>query len=197
MRSCAPFCSGWPGTIRSILMPSWIHHSDNLESLARPGDPSGRRYDRERDASIRPRAVVFRSPIRRGCPRSFDLRQSLFLYVRYFGAETEGGYQVTGCAHFSAVVAAWLAWLPLPEAIFGRTFGKWVFDLRVVDSSGRAASAGQAFLRRLLDPIDLLFFFGLVAFVVAKTNAQGQRVGDLIAKTQVIDVLTTGNAGSR
>src|SRR4051794_27049336 len=47
IRSCAPFCSGCRGTIRSTLMPSRIHYSESLESLARPGDPNGLQlYDR-------------------------------------------------------------------------------------------------------------------------------------------------------
>jgi uncharacterized RDD family membrane protein YckC len=50
----------------------------------------------------------------------------------------------------------------------------------------RAVSAGQAFLRRLFDPIDLLFSLGVVALVVAGTNPQWQRVGDLVGKTRVI-----------
>jgi uncharacterized RDD family membrane protein YckC len=113
-----------------------------------------------------------------------------FLYVRYFGTDTGDGYEATGCADVVAVVAAWLAWLPLPEAVFGKTLGKWAFDLRVVDINGQPATAGQAFLRRLFDPVDLLFFFGPVAFVVAKTNPQAQRVGDLVAQTRVVDDAT-------
>jgi uncharacterized RDD family membrane protein YckC len=109
------------------------------------------------------------------------------LYILYFGAATEDGYQLSGCAHFLALVAAWLGWLPLPEAVFGRSFGKWAFGLRMVDVTGQAAAAAQAFLRRLLDPIDLLSAFGLVGLIVAKTNPQDQRLGDLIAKTRVVD----------
>lgn len=109
-----------------------------------------------------------------------------FAYVRYFGSPTADGYQVSGCGYNLGLVTAWVLWLPLPEAVLGRTFGKWACDLRVVDLSGLKITAGQAFLRRLLDPIDFFTFFGLVGFIVAKATPLNQRVGDLVAKTRVV-----------
>ena len=35
MRSCRPFCCGWPGLIRSISMPSLSHQTESLERLKR------------------------------------------------------------------------------------------------------------------------------------------------------------------
>jgi uncharacterized RDD family membrane protein YckC len=109
-----------------------------------------------------------------------------FGYLRYFGSPTDEGYQVEGCGHLLALAGVWALWLPLPEAVFGRTFGKWACDLRVVSMNGGTVTAGQAFLRRLLDPVDLFFFFGLVGYIVAKTNPLNQRIGDLVAKSRVI-----------
>lgn len=109
-----------------------------------------------------------------------------FAYARYFGSPTDEGYQVHGCGHISVLAGAWLVWLPIAEAIFGRTFGKWACDLRVVSLNGGAITMGQAFLRHALDPVDLFSFFGLVGYIVAKTNPLNQRVGDLVAKTRVI-----------
>ena len=76
---------------------------------------------------------------------------------------------------------------PLAEALWGRTFGKWACDLRVVALNGHPVATGQAFGRRVLDPVDLLVFFGLVAFIVSKTNPLSQRLGDLVARTRVVD----------
>jgi uncharacterized RDD family membrane protein YckC len=109
-----------------------------------------------------------------------------YAYVRHFGSPTDTGYRVQGCGHFLLLVGLWGLWLPLPEVVFGRTFGKWACDLRVVNLNGGAITMGQAFLRRMLDPVDFFSFFGLVGFIVAKTNPLNQRVGDLIAKTRVI-----------
>jgi len=110
------------------------------------------------------------------------------LYIYHFGSETGEGYQVQGCGHATVLLTVWIVCFPLPEAVFGRTLGKWGLDLRVLGIDGRRATAGQAFLRRAFDPIDLLPFFGIVAYIVAKTNAQHQRLGDLVAKTRVDSV---------
>ncbi len=109
-----------------------------------------------------------------------------FAYIRYFGSPTDEGYQVQGCGHISVLAAAWVVWLPVAEAIFGRTVGKWACDLRVVNLNGGAITMGQAFLRHVLDPVDLFSFFGLVGYIVARTNPLNQRVGDLVARTRVI-----------
>jgi uncharacterized RDD family membrane protein YckC len=108
-----------------------------------------------------------------------------FGYIYYFGSESGEGYEVQGCGHFLFLVAAWIAWLPFTEACFGRSLGKWGLDLRVVNLNGTPIRPVQAFIRHALDPIDMSFF-GLVGIIVAKTNALGQRVGDLVAKTRVV-----------
>ena len=110
-----------------------------------------------------------------------------FAYARYFGVETDEGFQLSGCGHMLAVVAAWVVLVPLPEGIWGRTIGKWACDLRVAGLNNRRVTMGQAFTRRMLDPVDLLAFFGLVAYIVAKNTPLHQRLGDLVAKTQVVE----------
>jgi uncharacterized RDD family membrane protein YckC len=110
-----------------------------------------------------------------------------FAYARYFGVETDEGYQVSGCGHMFAIVAAWVVLFPLPEGIWGRTIGKWACDLRVAGLNNRPVTMGQAFARRMFDPVDLLTFFGLVAYIVARNTPLHQRVGDLVAKTQVVE----------
>src|ERR1700746_1053204 len=35
MRSCRPFCCGWPGLMRSMAMPSLSHQTESLERLKR------------------------------------------------------------------------------------------------------------------------------------------------------------------
>jgi uncharacterized RDD family membrane protein YckC len=108
-----------------------------------------------------------------------------FAYIRIFGFETESGYQVQGCAHTLPLAVLWFALFPLPEAVFGRTLGKWGTDFRVVTLTNGPINIGQAIVRRLFDSIDLSFF-GLVGYLVAKSNPLNQRVGDLVAKTRVV-----------
>lgn len=114
-----------------------------------------------------------------------------FAYARYFGVETDEGFQLSGCGHILTVVAAWVVLLPLPEGIWGRTLGKWVCDLRVAGPNNRPVTMGQAFTRHMFDPVDLLAFFGLVAYIVARSNPLHQRLGDLVAKTQVVEEAAT------
>src|SRR5579871_4048659 len=35
MRSCRPFCCGWPGLMRSMAMPSLSHQTESFERLNR------------------------------------------------------------------------------------------------------------------------------------------------------------------
>lgn len=108
-------------------------------------------------------------------------------YTRYFGVETDEGYQVEGCGHVLILLAFYLVWLPLPEALVGQTLGKRFAGLRVVNLTGGSVGFSQSVVRHLFDVVDL-FFFGLVGYVVAKSNPLHQRVGDLVAKTRVITV---------
>jgi uncharacterized RDD family membrane protein YckC len=91
----------------------------------------------------------------------------------------------------------------------GRTFGKWVCGLRVIDIEGRPSSGGRAFIRNLLRAADLMPFAaingildtmfdveglppmymipsGMVAFVSMACTRRMQRLGDLAAGTMVV-----------
>jgi hypothetical protein len=59
--------------------------------------------------------------------------------------------------------------------------------LQVVTKNGNSISFGQALKRHLVDMIDF-FFFGIPAFITIKNTPDHQRLGDLLAKTIVIDV---------
>ena len=68
----------------------------------------------------------------------------------------------------------------------GRTLGKRVFGLRVVDARGLKLTFGQVVLRNLLRAVDFLpagYFIGGVASVL---SPRCQRLGDLAAGTVVI-----------
>jgi uncharacterized RDD family membrane protein YckC len=75
-----------------------------------------------------------------------------------------------------------LIYFPLLEARFGRTLGKHVMRIRVVDESGRPIRLGQAIIRRLSYYFDLLV---LDAIFVPFTERK-QRGLDILAKTIVV-----------
>ena len=68
----------------------------------------------------------------------------------------------------------------------GRTLGKRVLGLRVLDDRGLRLRFSQVLLRNLLRPVDALPFCYLVGGVVAFLNRHCQRLGDLAAGTVVV-----------
>ena len=74
--------------------------------------------------------------------------------------------------------------------VFGTSPGKRLLGLRVVDASteeaGRSPSFGQRILRNV--PLLLVGLMWIVEFVAAKDDVKLRRYGDMLAKTEVVDV---------
>jgi uncharacterized RDD family membrane protein YckC len=68
----------------------------------------------------------------------------------------------------------------------GRTLGKRLLGLRVLDLEGRPLSFGQALLRNLLKAIDRLPLFYGLGGAAALLSPRWQRLGDLAAGTVVL-----------
>lgn len=68
----------------------------------------------------------------------------------------------------------------------GRTPGKVVCGLAVVDQSGSRPGWGQLLVRNLLRPVDFLPVWYLLGGVLTTATAFRQRLGDLVARTAVI-----------
>jgi uncharacterized RDD family membrane protein YckC len=80
----------------------------------------------------------------------------------------------------------WAYWI-LPEALWsGRTLGKHLLHLRVVDARGGPLTAGQAIVRNLLRIVDFLPTSYAVGAVVMFASPRNQRLGDLAAGTVVV-----------
>jgi uncharacterized RDD family membrane protein YckC len=77
------------------------------------------------------------------------------------------------------------AYYVICEAFFGRTIGKRVVGLRVVDENGGPIGLGASFVRNLLRIADGLFFY-LVGAVAAWSSPRRQRLGDRVADTFVV-----------
>jgi len=75
-----------------------------------------------------------------------------------------------------------LIYFPLLEARFGRTLGKYIMRIRVVDENGRPIRLGQAIIRRLSYWFDLL---AVDAIFIPFTDKK-QRALDILAKTIVV-----------
>lgn len=110
-----------------------------------------------------------------------------FWYIYNFGEPNdEGGYSVEGLKATVPIIF-WFVLLVIPEALSGKSLGKLVVGLKVVNAkNGESISMIQGIKRRLLDPIDLFITFGIVAYLNIKNTPQNQRLGDLWSKTIVV-----------
>ena len=77
---------------------------------------------------------------------------------------------------------------PLLEGLTGRTLGKWLCGLKVVDESGRVPGIGKAVTRTLLRLVEInpLLSGGLPAAIAVFNSKSRQRLGDASARTWVL-----------
>lgn len=119
----------------------------------------------------------------------YGLIFSYFLLMIYlFGKPNdEGGYSVTGLPAFSIMIF-WFIMTVGIEQLNGATLGNQFQNLRPIPKfdSRKELTIGQSIKRHLLDPIDLQIF-GLIAVLTIRNTEFNQRLGDLWAKTVVID----------
>jgi uncharacterized RDD family membrane protein YckC len=107
------------------------------------------------------------------------------VYVYLAGdVNDEGTYRVTG---FKALLipVVWFFYFPVCEGIMGQTIGKKAFHLHVVNVTGERTSIGQAFLRRVVDPVEMVFF-GIAAILIINFSDKNQKIGDMMAGTTVV-----------
>lgn len=68
----------------------------------------------------------------------------------------------------------------------GRTLGKRIMNLRVVDRRGLPITIPQSFARNIARVIDMAPLFGVVGAVVCMLDPNRRRLGDLVADTLVL-----------
>jgi uncharacterized RDD family membrane protein YckC len=101
----------------------------------------------------------------------------LFLLLRFlFDDKGAGGFLF----FFIAVLL-----VPVCEGLTGRTIGKRIMRLRVVQLDFSPVTISASFIRHIMDVIDWCSF-GLVAFLVAYANKYHRRIGDFFAMTMVV-----------
>lgn len=97
---------------------------------------------------------------------------------------------VTGGALLLAVLVV-MVWLPGRR---GWTPGDLAADLRVVRGDGSRPGVFRALVRTVLWVVDWLPVLGLVGYLSARATRRHQRVGDLVARTWVVDKHAAGRA---
>jgi uncharacterized RDD family membrane protein YckC len=69
----------------------------------------------------------------------------------------------------------------------GRTVGKFIMGIKVVKEDGSPARLSDFLVRWILRLIDIVLFFGTVGVVAILFSERKQRLGDIAAKTIVIN----------
>jgi uncharacterized RDD family membrane protein YckC len=106
-----------------------------------------------------------------------------------FGTDrATSGFDLTTLSFNGSVslVVVVLLYYTLLEGTTGRTVGKFVTGIRVVDAAtGRAPGLLAALVRTLLRLIDGIFAY-LVGFLIVINSDRRRRLGDMAAKTLVV-----------
>lgn len=68
----------------------------------------------------------------------------------------------------------------------GRSVGKIIFKIRVIDLNGKKINFWQSMLRNLIRLIDMIPFFYLVGIIFWFSDKWGRRLGDILSKTCVV-----------
>lgn len=112
-----------------------------------------------------------------------------YLMVYFFGEpNNEGQRSVNGLPGFSIIIAWFIITIGL-EQFSGSTLGNYAMKLKAIPIADprKPIEFGQSIKRHLLDLIDVSFF-GIVGFITIKNTVYNQRLGDLWAKTVVIEI---------
>ena len=109
----------------------------------------------------------------------------MWVYMMYFGEETNEGYEVNGIMTLPILIL-WFFYFVLVEGFWQATIGHQLLNLKVCQDNYKEIDIGHSFKRRILDMIDFMFF-GVPAFIAIRNNEKNQRIGDMYAKTIVIN----------
>jgi uncharacterized RDD family membrane protein YckC len=120
----------------------------------------------------------------------------LYFIILYFLIDVAGnkyeledgtvGFRLEGTPALISLIP-WFLLLPILEGKTGQTIGKMILGIRVSKTNGSTITIGNAIVRHLFDIVDYLPFIGIVGLLVASNNELNQRVGDLVAKTIVVE----------
>jgi uncharacterized RDD family membrane protein YckC len=96
----------------------------------------------------------------------------------------EAAVRATGLVLVVSIILGYpVAWESLTR---GRSPGKYAVGLRVVRDDGGATRFRHAFLRGLLEVVEIWLLWGIPAVLSSLLNSRGKRLGDLAAGTVVI-----------
>lgn len=107
-----------------------------------------------------------------------------YIFILFFGEHKKDKIFVTGFPAFILFIITFILY-PLSEIYSGQTIGKRIVNIKVVNHHYQQISFSEGLLRFVLSIIDMFFLIGLFLIIFTKKR---QRIGDIIAKTLVIDL---------
>ena len=146
--------------------------------------------------SIESLGLEFAGPFRRVYAYAIDIG-ILLMVVFTIGpilGTREGVFNVPNVGEGIIDVFIFLAYFIIPTGIFGRTIGKWVAGISVVDSEGNKPGVAIAIPREVVGRFVSAITFGLgLIWVVFDPKRQGWH--DKIAGTYVVIIPNSGGPG--
>ena len=112
---------------------------------------------------------------------------STYLYIMLVGHNNDEGGKTISRLLVLPIPIVWFIYFVVIEASYGATLAHQGLYLKVLTTNGQEIEFKQALKRHLLDPIDILFY-GIPAIIAIKNSDKRQRLGDMWAKTIVIDI---------
>lgn len=104
------------------------------------------------------------------------------------GGLVAGGFELTGAPAFAAMLAylvVGFGYFIVLEERYGRTLGKRLLGLRVLNEDGSPITMGTSIVRNVVRVVDGLFFYAVGAVSMLVSDRK-QRLGDHVAKTVVV-----------
>jgi uncharacterized RDD family membrane protein YckC len=90
---------------------------------------------------------------------------------------------------FAVIFVGWLVLFVILPGVKGTSPGKSALGIRVVDEQGNSPGIGRSLVRALLF---WLLEGALIGVIVAAVSQRNQRIGDMVAKTLVVDKNAVG-----
>jgi uncharacterized RDD family membrane protein YckC len=109
----------------------------------------------------------------------------LVFSVQFGEHNTNGEYSVNGIMALIPL-GFWFIYLIVIESSFSATFGHFLLGAKILRIDNSRISFVDSLKRHLIDPIDF-FMFGIPAMICIKNTKESQRLGDLWAKTIVVN----------
>ena len=126
--------------------------------------------------------------LKRGIAYSIDvciISLILYPYFEKYGIETsEDTLTLAGINYFPPILV-WYLYFIFSETKWQTTIGKNIFSLHVRRIDNSPLKFSVTIKRRALDLVEL-FFMPIIALISVLVTSKNQRLGDLIAKTEVV-----------